>query len=155
MKDSIAPATPVELSDISELKSAALEAAANAIVITDRDGTILWVNTAFEQLTGYSGDDLIEQSTRLLKSGLNPDTLYKNLWDTILAGSQWRGELTNRRKDGTFYAEEMSISPVRNSSREITHFVAVKHDITGRKRSEEATLRSETKFRTLFDSTRS
>ena len=153
MKDSKSTATAVELSKLNELKSAALEAAANAIVITDREGTILWVNAAFEQLTGYSGHDVIEQSTRLLKSGLNPGTLYKNLWGTILAGSQWRGELTNRRKDGTYYVEEMSISPVRNPSREITHFVAVKQDITGRKRSEEATLRSETKFRTLFDST--
>jgi diguanylate cyclase (GGDEF)-like protein/PAS domain S-box-containing protein len=153
MKDSIATATPVELSQLSELKSAALEAAANAIVITDREGAILWVNTAFEQLTGYSGQEVIGQSTRLLKSGLHPDSFYKNLWHTILAGNQWRGELTNRRKDGTFYAEEMAISPVRNPSTEITHFVAVKQDVTGRKRSEEATHRSETRFRTLFDST--
>ena len=149
MKDDIATAMPVELSELSELKSAALEGAANAIVITDREGTILWVNTAFEQLTGCSVQEVIGQSTRLLKSGLHPDSFYKNLWDTILAGNQWRGELTNRRKDGTLYAEEMIISPVRNPGREVTHFVAVKQDIPGRKRSEEATHRSETKFRTI------
>jgi diguanylate cyclase (GGDEF)-like protein/PAS domain S-box-containing protein len=120
-----------------DLQSAALKAAANAIVITDRDATIVWVNAAFEQLTGYSSDEVIGQNTRLLKAGQHPPSFYKNLWDTILAGNQWRGELVNRRKDGTIYWEEMAITPIRNRSGEIAHFIAIKQDITERKRSEE------------------
>jgi diguanylate cyclase (GGDEF)-like protein/PAS domain S-box-containing protein len=153
MNDIITSAMPVELSRLSDLKSAALEAAASAIVITDREGTVLWVNTAFEHLTGYSHEEVIGRSTRLLKSGLQPKSFYKDLWDTILAGHQWRGELTNRRKDGTIYAEEMTISPVRNPGGESTHFVAVKQDITERRSIEMALRESEERLRTVLDST--
>src|ERR1700677_326788 len=88
---------------LKELKSAALEAAGDAVAITDRDGVIEWVNTEFEQLTGYSSKDAIGQGTRLLKSGVHPPDFYKNMWETILGGLRWQGELINRRKDGTIY----------------------------------------------------
>ncbi|HWI62301.1 MAG TPA: EAL domain-containing protein [Symbiobacteriaceae bacterium] len=119
------------------LRTAALEAAANAVVITNSDGEILWVNRAFTELTGYSAREALHQNPRILKSGNQGDHFYKQMWDMILAGRIWRGELYNRRKDGTLYAEEMTITPVRSRAGVITHFVAVKQDISERKRQEE------------------
>jgi two-component system cell cycle sensor histidine kinase/response regulator CckA len=129
--------------DLLRLQVSALEAAANPIVISRRDGTIIWVNKAFEQLSGYSRDEAIGQTTRLLKSGLLPTSFYRTMWDTILSGQQWRGELINRRKDGTFYHEEMTITPVKSHSGEITHFIAIKLDITERKQLEQQLLASQ------------
>lgn len=127
--------------DLLHLQANALEATANPVLISRRDGTIIWVNKAFESLSGYSRDEAIGQSTRLLKSGLLPAAFYKEMWDAILSGSQWRGELINRRKDGTLYHEEMTITPVKNDFGEITHFIAIKLDITERKREEERVCR--------------
>ena len=131
------------LSDITErkqaedalrLQSAALNAAANAIVITDRAGLIQWVNPAFYDLTGYTTAEAIGKNPReLVKSGQHDQAFYKNLWDTILAGQVWRGEIINRRKDSSFYTEEETITPVRGERGEISHFIAIKHDITSRK----------------------
>ena len=119
------------------LKSAALEAAANAIVITDREGAIEWVNAAFTTLTGYSTAEVIGQNHRLLKSGKQDAAFYKNLWETILAGKVWLGEMTNRRKDGSLYTEAMIITPLKNERGDVTHFIAVKQDITQQKNLEE------------------
>ena len=120
------------------LRTAALEAAANGIVITDRDGQILWVNPAMSRLTGYSLEEFIHQNPRLLKSGIHDRDFYKNLWNTVLAGEVWHGEVINRRKDGSLYTEEQMITPVRTTGGEITHFIAIKQDVTERKRAEEA-----------------
>ena len=125
-----------ESEQLVELQAAALKAAPNAIVITDRGAKIVWVNNAFEQLTGYSSQEVVGQSTRLLQSGQHSPSFYTNLWDTILSGSRWQGALVNRRKDGTLYSEEMSITPVRDRAGDITHFVAIKRDITESKNSE-------------------
>ncbi len=122
---------------LSGLKSAALEAAANAIAITDREGIIVWVNPAFHQLTGYSSEEVIGQALRLLKSDRHPASFYKSMWDTILSGEKWQGHIVNRRKDGSLYDEDMSIAPVRNGQGEITHFITLKQDTTNRTRSEE------------------
>jgi len=119
------------------LQSAALEAAANAIVITNQNGTIQWTNPAFTRLTGYSVEDAIGQNPRILKSGEHSPGFYKQLWQTILSGEVWQGELINKRKDGSLYTEEMTITPVRNTQGKITHFIAIKQDITARKRAEE------------------
>lgn len=121
------------------LQSAAMESAANGIVITDRGGTILWVNPAFTWLTGYTAEEAIGRNPRALKSGKQDPSFYRNLWDTILSGQVWRGEVINRRKNGSLYTEEMSITPVRQDSehREITHFIAIKQDVTERKHVEE------------------
>jgi len=122
---------------LSELKAAAIEAAVNAIAITDREGIIVWVNAAFHQLTGYSSEEVIGQSIRLLKSGQHPATFYKGLWDAILAGEKWQGHIVNRRKDGSLYDEAMTVAPVRNGNGKITHFIAVKQDITDQSRAQE------------------
>lgn len=118
------------------LQSAALNAAANAIIITDREGVIQWVNPAWSELTGYSAEETVGQNPRILKSGVQDEAYYKKLWDTILAGKVWRGELVNKRKDGSLYSEEQTITPVRDALGEITHFVAIKEDITQRKQME-------------------
>jgi len=125
------------IGDLLALQATALEAMANAVAITDPTGTVIWVNSAFEQLTGYTCAEIVGQSTRLLKSGRNSRTLYEEMWRTILEGRIWRGGLINRRKDGSLYDEEMTITPRRNNRGEITHFVAIKQDITDRKRAEE------------------
>ena len=122
---------------LNELKSAALEAAANAIAITDREGIIVWVNPSFHRLTSYSSEEVIGQSIRLLKSGQHPASFYKKLWDTILSGEKWQGHIVNRRKDDSLYDEDMTIAPVRNGNGEITHFIAVKQDTTDQSRAEE------------------
>jgi len=120
-----------------ELRAAAVEATANAVMITDLNGTVVWVNPAFERLTGYTEAEIVGQSTRVLKSGQNPRMLYEEMWRTLLEGRVWHGELINRRKDDILYDEEMTITPLRDSSGEVTHFVAVKQDITTRKRTDE------------------
>lgn len=121
----------------SFLQSAALEAAANAIAITDRKGTIQWVNPAWEALTGYSKEESIGHSTRIIKSGMHNREFYKSMWDAILAGKVWRGDLVNRRKDGVLYYEEETITPVLDRQGNVTHFIAIKLDVTERKQKEE------------------
>ena len=118
------------------LQGAALESAANAIIITDRDGRVTWTNHAFSQLTGYSREEAVGSHTRMLKSGQHDAEFYANLWRTVLAGKVWQGEIVNRRKDGSLYTEEQTITPVTDECGEITHFVAVKQDITERKKAE-------------------
>lgn len=107
-------------------QSAALEAAANAIVITDREGIIQWVNPAFTRLTGYAPPEAAGQTPRLLKSGAHDAAFFRAMWETILAGQEWHGEIVNRRKDGSLYTEEETITPVRDGSGAISHFVAIK-----------------------------
>jgi PAS domain S-box-containing protein len=116
------------------LQSAALESAANAILVADRNGAIMWVNSAFTRLTGYTAAEVVGQNPRLLKSGKHPREFYENLWSTILSGREWHAEIINRRKDGSLYTEESSVTPVRDEMGDIRHFVAVKQDITARKR---------------------
>lgn len=120
-----------------ELWNAALEAAANAVVITDREGRIEWVNPAFTELTGFTREEVVTLTPRVLKSGVQSDFYYEQLWQTILAGNVWRGELYNSRKDGTIYVEEQTITPVKGPSGEIHHFISIKQDVTSRRRSEE------------------
>ena len=118
------------------LQSAALESAANAIVITDREGCITWVNPAFATLTGYTSEEVLGRNPGLLKSGKHEETFYQHLWETILAGQVWHGEIINRRKDGSLYIEDQTITPVRDKRGDITHFIAIKQDISERKRAE-------------------
>jgi PAS domain S-box-containing protein len=118
------------------LQSTALTAAANAIVITDPEGTIKWVNPAFSKLTGYTGAEAIGQNPRLLKSGHHPPEFYADMWATITSGTVWHGELINQHKDGRIIIEETTITPVRDAGGEIAHFVAIKQDITNYKQTE-------------------
>jgi len=119
------------------LQKVALESVANAIVITNTNGVIEWVNPAFTKLTGYTPAEAIGATPRLLRSGNHSRLFYARMWETLLAGEVWHGEMYNRRKDGTVYAEEQTITPVRDDCRRITHFVGVKQDITERKQQEE------------------
>jgi PAS domain S-box-containing protein len=121
---------------ILRLQTAALEAAANAIVITDPNGTILWVNQAFTDLTGYGREESIGQNPRMLKSWEHDHSFYENLWSTIKSGRVWRGALKNRKKDRSVYSEEMTITPVRSASGEVTNFIAIKQDVTEKKKLE-------------------
>jgi two-component system cell cycle sensor histidine kinase/response regulator CckA len=112
------------------LQGAALEAAANAIMITNHQGVIIWVNPAFTQTTGYAHEEVLGKNTRLLRSGKQDREFYRKMWNTILSGRVWRGSIVNRRKDGTLNHEDMTITPIVNSTGEITHFIAIKQDIT-------------------------
>ncbi len=124
------------LQDELKLRLAALNAAANAIVITDRTGTCIWVNPAFTLVSGYSSEEMVGEKLSKLKSGVQDESFYRNLWQTILGGNVWHGEIVNKNKEGQLYIEEMTIAPVRNERGEITHFIAVKQDISERKRIE-------------------
>jgi PAS domain S-box-containing protein len=118
------------------IQSAALEAAANGIALTDRNGVLLWANQAFLRMTGYTLKEVIGGKPSLLKSGQHDAAFYRGLWTTILRGEVWHGELINRRKDGSLYPEEMTITPIPDSSGGIGHFIAIKQDITQRKNLE-------------------
>jgi nitrogen fixation negative regulator NifL len=144
--------------DITERKKAekqlilltkALEAAANAIIVTDKDGYILWSNPAFSQMTGYSMEEIVGQNPRFLKSGKQDQEFYHDLWDTILAGKVWRAELVNRRKNGSLYYEEQIITPVFDQSGNITNFISIRQDISEHKRADEALRKSEQQYRSL------
>ncbi len=108
----------------------AIEQAGEAIIITDSRGTIQFVNPAFEQTTGYSRDEAVGKTSRIIKSGNHDEQFYRNLWDTISDGRIWEGRMVNKRKDGTLYTEESTISPVRDAAGRIVNYVAVKRDIT-------------------------
>jgi len=116
------------------LHARALESAANAIIITDRNGTILSVNPAFTRYTGYSAAEVIGKKTSILNSGVQPRSFYEDFWKTITSGHVWQGELVNKRKDGTLYNEEMMVTPVLNSKGYIAYFIAIKQDLTETKR---------------------
>lgn len=114
----------------------ALQSAHNAVVIATAEGRIEWVNEAFTTLTGYSRAEAIGVRTNILKSHRQAQPFYARLRQTIEAGQVWCGELENRRKDGTIYPEEMTITPVRDDAGAITHFIAIKQDISERRRLE-------------------
>ena len=132
--------------DITERKQAeeelrklsrAVEQSNTSIVITDPDGTIEYVNPYFSELTGYTFEETVGQNPRILQSGITDETVYEDLWKTITEGKEWRGEFCNKKKNDELYWESASISPIMDSSGKITHFVAVKTDITARKQAEQ------------------
>jgi PAS domain S-box-containing protein len=117
------------------LLESALHATANAIVITDTAGAIEWVNPAFAAVTGYSLAEAVGHNPRdLVKSGHHDHAFYAAMWDTLTSGLVWEGELTNRRKDGSLYVEEQTITPVRDGAGRISHYIGVKRDLTEQKR---------------------
>ncbi len=122
---------------VARLRLSALDAAANAIVITDDSGIIEWVNEAFTKLTGYSREEVIGATPRVLSSGKQDGQFFARLWATILSGSPWSGELVNRKKSGELYPEHMTVTPVMDEAGVIHHFVAVKTDMSEQKALED------------------
>ncbi|XGI84454.1 nitrogen regulation protein NR(II) [Halorutilales archaeon Cl-col2-1] len=124
--------------DREELRSfkSAVENAGHAILITDTDGVIEYVNPEFESLTGYSEDEVLGERPSILKSGRHDDDFYNDLWNTVLSGEVWEGEIVNQRKDGETYHIEQTIAPILNDEGEIERLVAINNDITERKEME-------------------
>ncbi len=114
----------------------AVEQSPATVVMTDTQGTIQYVNPKFTQLTGYTAAEALGKTPRILKSGKQLPEVYRQLWGNLRSGQEWHGELCNRAKDGTLFWESASISPVRDARGEVTHFIAVKEDITARKEAE-------------------
>ena len=108
----------------------AVEQSIESIVITDTTGAIVYANPAFTQVTGYTSEDVVGRNPRLLKSGKQDPDYYRAMWDVLSRGEVWSGRFINRKKDGSLFEEEASISPVRDASGKITNFVAVKRDVT-------------------------
>lgn len=113
--------------------SKGIEQSPISIIITDPKGIIEYVNPKFCELTGYTPDEAIGLNPNILKSGKQDNDFYKNLWETVLSGKDWQGELHNKKKDGSLYWENASISPVFDDAGQITHFIAVKEDVTEKK----------------------
>ncbi|MBF0269374.1 MAG: EAL domain-containing protein [Alphaproteobacteria bacterium] len=121
--------------------SQAVEQSPADVVITDAEGIIQYVNPRFSQVTGYASKEVIGKKPSILKSGRTPAALYESLWETITAGKEWRGELMNRKKDGSLFWQHAIISPIRDNSGAITHYISVKEDISIRKEYEERLVR--------------
>ena len=116
----------------------AIDQVSEGVVVTDAQGRIQYVNRSFTRMTGYAAEEVHLQNPRILKAGRCDPEFYKHMWDTIQAGEIWHGELINRRKDGSEYTEEMSITPVRDSAGAISSFIAIKQDVTARRAAERA-----------------
>jgi len=140
-------ARTVELRKLSQ----ATENSPASVVVTDKTGIIEYVNPTFCAVTGYAAEEAIGQNPRILKSGDHPESYYKDLWDTILAGKTWHGEFLNRKKNNEEFWESASISAIKNEAGEITHFVAVKQDITDRKQAEQVIMESRAKYHNLVE----
>jgi PAS domain S-box-containing protein len=149
--------------DISERKrmldnlgklSTAVEQSPVTIVITNLAGEIEYVNPKFTEVTGYTAEEALGQNPRVLKSGDKSSEDYRGLWEEILAGKAWRGEFCNKKKNGEIYWERALISPIRNSANTITHFLAIKEDITASRQTETALREGETRLRSITDAAR-
>ena len=115
----------------------ALTATATAIFITDRTGTIVWTNDAFSRLCGYRREEMVGRTPAILKSGRQSNAFYARLWETMLGGKVWQGEIIDRRQDGSLYTADEIITPLFDEHGAITHFIAIQHDITERKQESE------------------
>jgi PAS domain S-box-containing protein len=131
--------------------SQAVEQSPVSVVITDLEGTIVYVNPKFTAISGYPLHEAIGANPRILKSGTHPRAFYENMWSKLSQGEQWSGVLHNRKKNGQLYFESATISPIRNELGEITNYIGVKEDITERVNMEQALRDSESVFRTIFE----
>ncbi len=131
--------------------SRAVEASPTSIVITDTQGRILYVNPKFTEVTGYSPEEALGKNPSILKTDQTPVGTHRRLWETIAAGHEWSGEFCNHKKNGELYWEHASISPVEDEAGNIAYYVAVKEDITERKRTEKLLQESEARFRQIVE----
>ncbi len=132
--------------------SRAVEQSPASVVITDINGTIEYVNKKFVDVSGLSYAEAIGNNPNVLKSGFHTKDFYREMWGTILSGQEWSGELQNKRRNGEIYWEKASISPLKDESGVISHFIAIKEDISERKRMTELVLKSEAQFRSIWES---
>ena len=131
MNGTIQDITPRKQAEQSHARLAmAVEQASEAIVITEPDGTISYVNPAFEKIAGYTREEAVGQTSRILKSGKHDTEFYRQMWEALAAGQVWHGHLINKRKDGTRYEEDATISPVHDAAGNLVNYVAVKRDVT-------------------------
>jgi hypothetical protein len=119
-----------KIEDKLKLYTRAIEQSPVSINITNNEGALIYVNSGFTALSGYSSREVIGRNPRFLKSGIHSDAFYKELWESVTAGNSWKGELCNKNKDGNLYWVQANISPVLDTKGRITHFVAIKEDIT-------------------------
>ena len=150
-----------EFRDVTDFKSAqtqvgklsmAVEQSPVSVVITDLTGRIEFVNEAFVRVSGYSRDEAIGQNPRILNSGQTPRSVYLKLWNALTQGLVWEGQFINRRKDGSIYHEHATISPIRQAGGQVTHYAAVKQDVTEQLQTQQRLTYSESQFHGLFDS---
>ena len=127
----------------------AVEHSPTAIVITDHDGLIEYVNPKFTEITGYSSEEALGHNPGILKSGAHTKEYYREMWDTICAGHDWVGEFCNKKKNGELFWEHASISPIKNKQGVITHFVAIKEDVTKQRQIARELLESEGRFQRM------
>ena len=115
----------------------AIDQGSSGILITNPEGTIKYINARILQSSGYTHEEVVGRNPRMFKSGKTKPEVYTDLWRTISAGGEWRGELENQRKDGSLYWEDTSISPIRDREGNITNYLAVKEDVTWRKATDD------------------
>ncbi|HBF34283.1 TPA: hypothetical protein DDW35_06940 [Candidatus Sumerlaeota bacterium] len=140
-----------ESSQTLRMLSKSIENSPSAVVISDADNSILYVNPRFTEVTGYGAEEVVGKNPRMLQSGVHPESFYREMWTVLDAGKEWRGEICDQKKSGELYWELASIAPVRGDNGETTHYVAMKEDITERKKAEQAHRESEARLRVLFD----
>ena len=131
--------------------SRAVESSPTSIVITNAEGKIQYVNPKFTEVTGYTMEEALGENPKILKTDLTPAETHRQLWETLSSGQEWQGEFCNRKKNGEIYWELASISPIQDATGNITHYVAVKEDITERKRTESLLQESELRFRQIVE----
>lgn len=136
--------------DAQTTMAAVFQQASEGIIIADAKGTIQYVNPAFTSMTGYTAAEVVGKNPRILNSGIQNKVFYQDLWETILDGKCWRGDLVNRRKNGRLYNEEMKIFAVRDSSGTTINLVALKQDVTGRKRHKGASGANREKYELIL-----
>jgi PAS domain S-box-containing protein len=134
-----------EIEQSLDLINLAVEQSPESIVITNRQSEIIYANPMFFSVTGYTREEIIGNKASFLQSGFHTSDYYLNLWDTILSGKNWYGEILNKKKNGELFWEYLSISPLMNSKNKITHFVAIKQDITEKKKNREELIRAKLK----------
>lgn len=133
--------------------SNAIEQSPEMVMITNVEGTIEYVNPAVTHITGYTREEIIGNNSSILKSGVHTPEFYKSMWAEIAKGKRWHGVMVNKKKSGELYHEEMSISPVKDDKGTVTHYVAIKSDITKRKEMEAALAERERRLRDIIETT--
>lgn len=139
------------LSESASLVLPAVDQIQEGILITDAGGRILYVNAAFELQSGWKAEEIVGQSPSILKSGTHSDSFYGEMWNRLLSGHAYRGEMQNRRKDGTIYNVEKVITPIFDENGRISRFVSTDRDVTEERLTQRRLMESETKFRTIFE----